>query len=723
MPPDLHNQIKAQIENWSPTIERYLPNDQMKAIGLLLGICGVCFCVVLVFSLLRRTIAGASPFRLLAGGAYEWVPFRGILVTIYGLFCLAQFGLTLMLLMFALAFACSFIEKPDERWNAPPAPLVIAGVVAFLLVRAIRLSMRKRVIYVAAPAPPKVKVSVGAISHLRDAGETYWIGTERFPNACSPYFRLGIYTRRLLLLVGVIALFAQVLVAVGPEPFYKHESEFAKSVAPYIEQMRAVYLDGVQHIRDEHFPRPVACSFAYFAFVLLWILLRNNREYLVMRFVTSFVLTVFLTATIWLSMAGLGPVMEQNLSIPFGTGIILLGMVNLRLFRDLRLAAKHKRRQRLFRPIRETISRATSGFLSQVQSDPTCRLPDLNKQDLSERITRGAHNIEEGDAFVTRFFGRYMRVANVATERCTTAAMRFLTINRFTILGGGWPSYAPLSSPSVPVWNQTLFPIEAPKRFANRRDELGLSDRWNCVVYCPPTEQKEETYTDYETRYEWDSASNSNVSRTVMVTKSRYVTVTCSRCGGTGRMEHQQILVTTWQAHCPNEVSPAMSLPELVEGAEEELYFQLPLSDEMQRLPSCIASVDVAPKLAEKMAKAAEVVTRDYEKHAQAILKASGDAFIYRSDFIIAGLHAMNVRFSHLRSRTGWFFGHRPEFHFPKLPLGWATLGTWLFLPPITISLWLAAIGLMAGIGAELQNELKPRAMKSYSQDSSRIQE
>jgi hypothetical protein len=69
----------------------------------------------------------------------------------------------------------------------------------------------------------------------------------------------------------------------------------------------------------------------------------------------------------------------------------------------------------------------------------------------------------------------------------------------------------------------------------------------------------------------------------------------------------------------------------------------------------------------------------------------------------------MNIRFAFLRSRSGWFFGKRPEFHFPRVPIGWATLATWLFLSPLALLIWLAtAAGMLVVLAWVLNGNPMP---------------
>jgi hypothetical protein len=132
-----------------------------------------------------------------------------------------------------------------------------------------------------------------------------------------------------------------------------------------------------------------------------------------------------------------------------------------------------------------------------------------------------------------------------------------------------------------------------------------------------------------------------------------------------------------------------MSMPELVEHAEENIYFRRPLVEKGIILNSgddiCVGD----ETLRSEMRKSGERLKSQTEGLCKKIVELTKDRYVYRADFIVGGLHAMNIRFAFLLSRSGWFFGKRPEFHFPRLPIGWATIATWLFLSPLALLAWL----------------------------------
>lgn len=672
--------------------------------SLILTVSIVGFALVAAYSFLRRMVAWAGPRALFVNGCYEWMPGRGMLYVIYGSLWIAQLGGVLAIALASLRLLSQLDSSQQADWLAAGLSMALATAL-FFLARWLRRYFQTKFIIVKEVRLPEVQVKVRAITAMKDAGDTYSIGTERFPNQASAFFHLGVFTRQLIRLACVLCCLAQLWISIEVSPEADIESRYLRSIIQMGAELRAQYQSLVEQVRDWQIPQPLAIAATYFAFALLWMLLKNNHQYLMMRFPVSLVLTSFLCTAIWLGVASLGRIGEYDYGIVYGNTYLLLWLVISRMHADLRQVRSYRRRKQHLGPISDAISQAVRPFLESVQNDSACRLPELTIQAMSERITHGARNIEEGDLFVTRLFGRYMRIAKVATERCTTASLRFLTVNRFTERGACWPSYAAICDPQVPVWDEDLFPIHAPSGFVDQRDSLCLPSRWNPVVYCPPTEERAETYYDTESYSEWDSSRNSFVYRTRQVQKTRYITVTCSQCRGAGRLEYERYLVTTWTTTRPTVTHPPMQMTELVEKAEEAFYYQLPIVDQGKQLRTTSQTVDAAPSLVGRMEEAGRRLADLAPELSKKVIAYNGDAYVYRADFVVGGLHAMNIRFSFLRSRTGWFFGKRPEFHFPKLPIGWATVGTWLFLPPISVSVFLLSAGALIHLAVFLTGE------------------
>lgn len=669
----------------------------IRALIILITICFGSFVVVASFSFARRWLAGASTSDLLANGCYEWLPGRGIHFVVFGCICILMVASGFSIAAASLRLLAQFDTKRTPDW-ASAIVMLVGATTSFLLTRALKRFYATAFIDIKKIQLPRVKVSVKSIRPLRDAGDTSRIGTEKFPNVTSPFFGIGLLTRRILRLAASLAFAIQLFIVIPLDIKTEPSMEWLDTLILWQGIIREFYHSLIYTVRGWELPKVSCLVGVYFASVLLIILLKSNRHYLLVRFPQATCLTIGLAASIWIQVCSLGVIGSWNLATIYATTFILLWLMGRRWKQDLLLAAKYRRTRSFLSPIQDLIQNSVHHFLTRVQKDRYCRLPELNAEQLAERITRGAHNIEESDPFVTRFYGRFMRIARVATERCTTASLRFMTINRYTELGNYWPSYGALRDPSVPVWDETRFPIHAPDGFVTRRDSVRLPDAYNPIYYCPTTETKTETYDETEYYTEWDSSSNSSVSRSRTVQRTRQVQVTCSKCNGCGRLEYARYLVTTWQTHRPTVASPHMSMPELVEHAEEVIYFRRPLIERGNVVREATDQAIGEETLKTDMRKAGDRLASKTTALCEQLVKLTQDRYVYRADFIIGGLHAMNIRFAFLRSRSGWFFGKRPEFHFPRLPIGWATIATWLFLSPLAGLVWITTVMCMIGL-------------------------
>jgi hypothetical protein len=176
-------------------------------------------------------------------------------------------------------------------------------------------------------------------------------------------------------------------------------------------------------------------------------------------------------------------------------------------------------------------------------------------------------------------------------------------------------------------------------------------------------------------------------------TKERWVT--CPACGGSGRLLHHQVLNTQWQRLQPTVTEPEILLAELVEDAEEVTFVHLPIQEDrqMQRLPAKVA-VPSAPA-SNQLEQAARALAGMHREHAAAVAELHGGV-VYRADFRVCGFRTVRMEFRNLAGRVGWFFGKRPEFYFPRLPLSWGAVATGVFLPPLAVGLGLGVLALAA---------------------------
>ncbi|MND05529.1 hypothetical protein D3C83_263740 [compost metagenome] len=64
----------------------------------------------------------------------------------------------------------------------------------------------------------------------------------------------------------------------------------------------------------------------------------------------------------------------------------------------------------------------------------------------------------------------------------------------------------------------------------------------------------------------------------------------------------------------------------------------------------------------------------------------------------MCGYRTICIRFEKLWGRVGWFFGRRPEFYFPRLPISWSALATCVFLPPLAAALGLGLLAVLVRV-------------------------
>jgi hypothetical protein len=230
------------------------------------------------------------------------------------------------------------------------------------------------------------------------------------------------------------------------------------------------------------------------------------------------------------------------------------------------------------------------------------------------------------------------------------------------------------------VWNESLFPIHPPKGFTSLDDRLALAARWNLVSSCMPCNGTGEVEADEQTTEHRDG-------RAEQVT--RRVRRPCTTCNGYGRLEHPRVLVTAWRRFLPGHVLPHLGTHELVEDAIEAIIMHRPIVEDRETVAAEVTCTIRDQQLAARACAAAEQVVSGFVALAEHAKRAAGGT-VYRADFLVGAFHTVRIHFG---IRVGWFFGARPEFHFPRLPLAWSLLATVWTLP---LALWWCATRLQA---------------------------
>ncbi|NEU76872.1 hypothetical protein PI95_031335 [Hassallia byssoidea VB512170] len=328
---------------------------------------------------------------------------------------------------------------------------------------------------------------------------------------------------------------------------------------------------------------------------------------------------------------------------------------------------KYKKLKQIYNPVAAKIREHTF-YLDRIPSDPCLRLGSLQTDLLIQRIGQGCKNIEERGIFVTRNFGRFLNLIEIQHEEFAVAMLRYLTVRRYITRSNTSGTSRWLQHPEVPMWDLNLFPINSPHGYVNWTDPLWLPSQWDIVETCGTcggTGTITETVSDGE--------------------GSRTETRTCGTCGG--RLEYTQIINTQWQRLLPLVTYPETPTPEMVEDAEEQVIYRLPLTEKFSSSNESAQVIRTSSPLINKMHQTGEQLEYLHKLHQSEIEKLHG-GYLYRADFQIASFRTIMIEFTNLGGSVGWFFVRRPEFYFPRLPLCWITVFTFALLPPLWIALF-----------------------------------
>ena len=519
-------------------------------------------------------------------------------------------------------------------------------------------------------SPPAVNFANGVTHSALAPEHMLRLGAERFPNHICPqrqrdrWIRFGVF---LGCCIGDLVLLSSV--------------EGARSSARFTAEPMHGEMRGF-----------IGMVLAYPSAVALVVLLLSNRDYTLVPFRLALLVQAGLGLLVFV---GSAMVVSQPGSM-HRIGMVVFGFMAWRLAADLLREWRYGKMKRTLDPIVSDIRQQLPGFDSYT-ADPSFCQPALNSATLESRLAQGCRNVEEKGLLVTRHFARFFTIVDVATRDCMMAQLRFLTVRRYVTLTSGVGTYACLRHPKVPVWNESLFPVSPPEGYMNYTDPLLLGSEWQVVLTCGRcfgTGQVRETYQEYYTEYYTDSEGRSQ-TRTVSVTKERWVVCPC--CGGSGRLLHSQILHTQWQRLQPTLATPEMMLSELVEDAEEVTFLELPVKENRRLLaPEVQFHVGQGPST-QALAWAAQALAQKHFEHAAAIEQLH-DAIVYRADFRVCGFKSVRLSFQNLSGREGWFFGNRPEFYFPRLPVSWEAMATAIFLPPVALALAAMMFGIVGRI-------------------------
>lgn len=639
--------------------------------------------------LLLRLMIGASPIFLMRTRFYEVPPLRL-------LFHAAHLGIWLgfaTATLIGVRYGWTYLESS----NLEHVEVAIwAAIIAAVCWISGRIVCRW---FISIPDNAAPAVSVRGVETVEgaDLSRLATLGKEQFPEMLAYGCTGGLTARRVLAAVGSLAVVYVIAAA----------TEWGRE--------NGLYGAGIDLLRSARGMAPeVPPPWTFVAGVSsslgLSLLLFGNSSYTLMRFPHTLIIASVFCVTSWQS-AGMLGANDDQLGCLFG--VIACAFV-VRWMVDLNRASGFTRVRGVTVPISQRIAERVPG-LAKIKHRDSCRLVMLDEQEIRERIARGCRNVEEASPLVTRNFSRFLSLVRIRYEHFAAAVMRFLTVRRFITRNSGGGTTRTLQQPSVPMWNESLFPLRPPSGYRNWLDPLGLGWDWDIVEWCSSCGgsgrvrcncgngrvQRTETYTEY--------SGGQTVTRTRTVEEtcgtcggSGYVT--CSTCSGLGKVVFHQTLNTQWQRLLPSSTSPHVHVPEFMEEAEERNYFQLSLMENREYLDAVPTNDGIDSEIESELSNSARELAAELPEFVRLVEQLHGGR-MYRAEFQVNGFWVMQIVFRFLPGKVGWFFGRRPEFHFPSLPLSWGYVGTVMFVLPFTI---LSASWVVAIVVERLQSMLPP---------------
>jgi hypothetical protein len=629
------------------------------------------FLITLILTALGRVANGATLDELWRSRFYEVAPARGLIHTVHG----ALWIFTALLGWAALSRGHAWLNHKDAR-QLPFALLALLGAACL---GGLAWACYRFLVRIDENDPPRVGVEDVELRHGISRGRLSRLGQERFPNTLAEGWLTEVYVRGVL--AGACFLLFALLVY--------GSTEGARDQA-----WRRI---GWQALTDLttwlQLLRPGQGLFVAVAAGLgLLALHLTNKTYTLLRFARTLLGVPVLVAALLLGSASVARKPEAVATALAAAACLCGGRWAWDVWRSL----KYQRLKKVYDEIAEAVREALPDLDGLVGRDD-CALRPLNPTVLAHRLSQGCRNVEEVDPLVTRNFARFMTLVRVEYEHFVAGMLRYLTVRRFVTESAGAGTTRSLQSPSVEqyMWDERLFPVRPPQGYVDWLDPLALGSEWDRVSLHGPCGGTGRVrcgscggagsvrVTETETYFSngQSQTRNREVVRTCQGCCGSGET-TCLPCGGHGRMVYSRTLNTQWQRLLPAVVAPEVPMPGLLEDAEERVYYRLPLVENRTALNVPAVTDGIDADLEDELAQAARALARQHRRHA-GLVEAVHDGVIYRADFQVTGFWTLCIDFLRLRGKVGWFFGARPEFYFPLLPLSWGKLGTALFLPPL----------------------------------------
>jgi hypothetical protein len=597
------------------------------------------FILNLLVSLLHRFKHGVSLGKLINSHFYEILPIRSLLWTMLISFGYLDLFITKVFIHHLYPIIFDSDNPPESIVPVIASGISVAGMSG--LIWALSNYLLKVPNYDSTSIKSdRISTSYGIPSELLKN-----LGSERFPNQISAANYRDKTIRILIVIQGLIAIAVISFLVFNHEKYHLTvdlDTTIATVKSNYPPLVNGIFI-GLMLTT----PTSIA--------LLLW----NNRDYTLLTlpktlYFKIIFLVIFIDCTIWMGL---------NFYPTVIVGSIVIIAYAVRSIVDLTLEIKYQKIKSVYNPIAQKIKSYTP-YLDLIASDPNLNLGDcLELESLIERIDRGCKNIEERGIFVTRNFAQLLKIIKIHHQEFAVAMLRYLTVNRYMTRADSFATNRCLQDPHVPIWDLMIFPLHPPSGYLDWLDPLRLPSRWDIIETCDGCNGSGNVSTGNEGER------------------------TCGSCDGCGKLKYPQILTTQWQKLLPLVTYPEIPTPELVEYAEEQIVYQLAFTENFSACNQS-ARVRVASNpLTTKMDETVRQLEKFQQFHQQEVADLQG-GLLYRADFQIACFRTIAIEFANFGGSRGWFFGKRPEFYFPRLPLSWSTVLTFVLLPPLWVVLF-----------------------------------
>ncbi len=396
--------------------------------------------------------------------------------------------------------------------------------------------------------------------------------------------------------------------------------------------------------------------------LLLLFLLTSDRNYLILRFPTAFLVGATLATAIFFGFCSFDASL-QNRAIAFG---VLNFAFFCRWSADVKLAWRYKRTRKATVPVSKKLARRYRAALKSIIKSDECELEPLDAHSISQRVERGLRNVERVGFAALRNMIRYIGVVKAESERFAAMKFQAMTVDRKLTARCVGGTLLGLRKPSVSYWNETLFPLRPPQGYQTNDDYLWLNSEYDVVTICGACGGTGQTKRE-ETEYYTDSSGN-------QCSRTKTVYATCGGCSGCGRILYNQAIVTMWRVFTALATEPATPSPEFMENAAEKTYWTKALVEDREFSNRASTRVDVGDDLRQELEAACDRTDRrELDSYMAAASKLRGGV-VYRAELRAVGFWTIRIVFRRLFGRFGWFFGANPDFYFRTIPLSFSSI-------------------------------------------------